>query len=79
MSITQVPSITRISNPSLACFVAHPFGLTLGPVSDQPLHSTIVREVLETATHDHPAGTIVPLDHRWPDDLRSRQLRKDVH
>lgn len=79
MSITQVPSITRISKPSLACFVAHPFGLTLGQVGDQALHRTIVRQVLETVTQDHPAGTIVPLDHRWPDDLRARQLRKDAH
>lgn len=79
MSITQVPSITRISKPSLACFVAHPFGLTLGAAGDQAVHRTIVREVLETATQDHPPGRIVPLDHRWPDDLRARQLRKKAH
>lgn len=77
VSITQVPSITRISKPSLACFVAHPFGLTLGGVGDSSLHEAIVREVLTAATEPHPAGTIVPLDHRWPDDLRARQLGKD--
>jgi hypothetical protein len=79
VSITQVPSITHISKPSLACFVAHPFGLTLGPVGDHALHEAIVRQVLETATEPHPPGAIVPLDHRWPDDLRARQLRKDAH
>jgi hypothetical protein len=79
VSVTQVPSITRISKPSLACFVAHPFGLTLGQVGDQRLHESILREVLEAATGTHPAGSIVPLDHRWPDDLRTRQLRKKAH
>ncbi len=79
MSITQVPSITRISKPSLSCFVAHPFGLTLGPDGDQSMHEAILREVLEAATGTHPAGTIVPLDHRWPDDLRTRQLHKKAH
>jgi len=79
VSITQVPSITRISKPSLSCFVAHPFGLTLGPVGDQSMHEAILREVLEAATGTQPAGTIVPLDHRWPDDLRTRQLRKKAH
>lgn len=79
MSITQIPSITRISKPSLACFVAHPFGLTLGSVGDESLHETILREVLLEATEPHEPGTIVPLDHRWPDDLRARQLRKEGH
>jgi hypothetical protein len=68
-----------MSKPSLACFVAHPFGLTLGAVGDRSVHDSIVREVLETATVPHPAGSIVPLDHRWPDDLRARQLRKQAH
>jgi hypothetical protein len=30
----------------------------------------------QSATGSHPAGSTVPLDHRWPDDLRTRQLRK---
>jgi hypothetical protein len=79
VSITQIPSITRISKPSLACFVAHPFGLTLGGVGDRSLHETILREVLVTATKPHTPGSIVPLDHQWPDDTRARQLRKDAH
>lgn len=27
----------------------------------------------------HLAGSIVPLDQHWPDDLRARQLRKEAH
>lgn len=79
MSITQVPSITRISKPSLSCFVAHPFGLTLGAVGDHDLHETIIRETLQAAAEPHPPGSILPLDHRWPDDMRARQLRKQAH
>jgi hypothetical protein len=59
--------------------VAHPFGLTLGDVGDQSLHETILRQVLQTSTEPHPAGSIVPLGHQWPDDLRARQLRKEGH
>lgn len=64
--------------PSLACFVAHPFGLTLGGVGDAPTHERVVHRVLIEAEKDHPAGTIVPLPFRWPDDLRARQLRKEA-
>lgn len=56
-----------------------PASLTLGPVGDESMHEAILREVLEAATGTQPAGTIVPLDHRWPDDLRTRQLRKKAH
>jgi hypothetical protein len=79
VSITQVPSITRIVRPSLAAFVAHPFGLTLGAMGDDATHDAVLQAVLDEATKDHPAGTIVPLPFRWPDDLRRRQLRKDGH
>ncbi|MBW3591508.1 MAG: hypothetical protein KY393_06645 [Actinobacteria bacterium] len=78
VSITQAPSITRLSKPSLSCFVAHPFGLTLGAVGDDATHAAVLRDVLEQAPRDHPPGTIVPLRYRWPDDLRTRQLRKDA-
>lgn len=71
VSITQVPAITRIVQPSLAAFVAHPFGLTLG-ADDVDTHDAVLSE----ATRVHPAGTIVPLPFRWPDDLRRRQLSK---
>lgn len=79
MSITQVPSITRIVKPSLACFVANPFGLTLGDVGDRAAHSAIVTDVLREATRPHPAGTIVQTKHRLPGDLRANQLHKDAH
>lgn len=76
ISITQVPEITRLVNPSLACFVAHPFGLTLGAIGDDATHDAVLRAVLAEAGAPHPAGTIVTTPFRWPDDLRSRQLRK---
>jgi hypothetical protein len=77
VSITQVPAITRIVQPSLAAFVAHPFGLTLGAVDDVETHDAVLRAVLAEAARPHPAGTIVLLPFRWPDDLRGRQLRKE--
>lgn len=79
VSITQVPDITRIVRPSLACFVAHPFGLTLGDVGDDVTHDAVLRAVLQEAAAPHPAGTIVPLPFQWPDDLRRRQLGKKSH
>ena len=79
VSITQVPEITEFSKPSLACFVAMPFGLTMGDVGDQATHRAIARAVLEEAYRDHAAGSIVPLPFRWEgDDLRERQLRKEA-
>lgn len=79
VSITQVPAITRQVRPSLACFVAHPFGLTLGPVGDRETHLRVLRAVLSEAERDHEAGTIVPLPFAWPGDLRARQLAKQAH
>jgi len=79
VSITQVPGITRLIKPSLACFVAHPFGLTLGAVGDAATHRAVVEAVLAEAYRPHPPGTIVPMPFRWPDDLRQRQLGKEVH
>jgi hypothetical protein len=79
VSITQAPSITRHARPSLAVFVGHPFGLTLGAVGDQATHQAVVRTVLAEAERDHPAGTIVATGFGWPDDLRAWQLRKQAH
>jgi hypothetical protein len=79
ISITQVPAITELVRPSLACFVAHPFGLTLGAPGDDTTHLAVLRAVLREAEAGHPAGTVVPLPFRWPDDLRARQLRKEAH
>ncbi|MGH8994858.1 MAG: hypothetical protein ACRDYB_02275 [Acidimicrobiales bacterium] len=78
VSITQVPAITEMVRPSLACFVAHPFGLTLGSPGDAATHRLVARDVLKEAEADHPPGTVVPLPFRWPDDLRARQLRKEA-
>jgi hypothetical protein len=49
VSITQAPSITRHARPSLAVFVAHPFGLTLGAVGDDATHLAVARTVLAEA------------------------------
>lgn len=64
--------------PSLSCFVAHPFGLTLGPVGDTRTHRDVLRAVLAEAERDHQPGAIVPMRFRWPNDLRARQLRKEA-
>lgn len=79
MSITQVPEITRLVRPSLACFVAHPFGLTLGAVGDKRAQRRVLERCLREAAGSHPAGAIVDLGFAWPDDLRTRQLRKEAH
>jgi hypothetical protein len=79
VSITLAPDITDKLRPSLSCFVAMPFGLTLGAVGDAATHLAIARATLEEAYRDHPAGSIVPLPYRWErDDLRARQLRKQA-
>lgn len=67
-----------MTKPSLACFVAHPFGLTLGAVGDAATHDRVLRTVLAEAEKDHPAGTIAATPFRWNDDLRARQLRKEA-
>ncbi|MDP9441532.1 MAG: hypothetical protein M3P34_04990 [Actinomycetota bacterium] len=74
-----MPEITRLVQPSLACFVAHPFGLTLGAVGDDAMQDAVLRAVLHEATRPHRPGTIVPLPFQWPDDLRRRQLQKKRH
>lgn len=79
VSITLAPAVTRHSAPSLTCFVAHPFGLTMGAPGDAPTHEALLRAVLVEAERDHPAGTTVTMPFRWPDDLRARQLRKEAH
>jgi hypothetical protein len=79
VSITQVPAITRLVRPSLSCFVANPFGLTLGAVGDARTHDRLLRAVLAEAERPHPAGTIQPLPFRLAGDLRARQLRKLAH
>ena len=79
VSITQVPAITRLVRPSLACFVANPFGLTMGAVGDSRTHERLLRAVLSEVGRSHPTGAIVPLPFRLAGDLRARQLRKLAH
>jgi hypothetical protein len=78
VSITLAPSVARYPAPSLTCFVAHPFGLTLGAPGDGATHEAVLHAVLSEAARSHPAGTVVTLPFRWPDDLRARQLRKEA-
>ena len=70
--------MTRHARPSLAVFVAHPFGLTLGAPTQDATHQAVLRTVLTQAEREHPAGTIVSTRFRWPDQLRARQLRKQA-
>lgn len=74
-----MPEITALIKPSLAGFVGHPFGLTLGATGDKATQREVIQRCLREATRNHPAGTIVDLGFRWPDDLRDRQLRKEAH
>ncbi len=79
VSLSLVREITELSRPSLACFVEHPFGLTLGAVGDKATQRAVVDACLREALRPHAAGTIVDLGFRWDtDDLRARQLRKEA-
>lgn len=79
VSLTLVPEITGLARPSLACFVGHPFGLTLGDLDDKATQRAVLEACLREATSPHPPGTIVDLGFRWTkDDLRERQLRKEA-
>ena len=79
VSITQVPEITAMVKPSLACFVRMPFGLTMGACGDSAMHDAIAAAVLHEAEQVHAPGAIVQLPFTWDqDDLRERQLRKDA-
>ena len=79
VSLTQVPEITAMVKPSLACFVRMPFGLTMGACGDSAMHDAIAAAALHEAEQTHAAGSIVPLPFAWDqDDLRQRQLRKEA-
>lgn len=78
VSMTMVPEITRLSQPSLTCVVAHPFGLPLGAAGDEATHRAVLDALLRAATEPHPPGTILDLGFEWTrDDMRDRQLRKE--
>jgi hypothetical protein len=75
VSATLCEGITRQVKPSLACFVRRPFGLTLGPPGDDAAHREILDMMLAASEGDYPAGTILDLGFRFPDDdLRARQI-----
>ena len=79
VSISLVKEITQLVKPSLACFVEHPFGLTLGEPGDKATQRAILRRCLEEVQREHAAGTIVDLGFRWErDQLREQQLAKDT-
>ncbi|MFQ5669317.1 MAG: hypothetical protein ACE5HD_02215 [Acidobacteriota bacterium] len=71
--------MTRLTRPSKALFIQHPFGLTLGGVGDRRTHLAILNDCLRYASRTIPAGSIIDLPYLWPDDLRERQLRKQAH
>lgn len=80
VSLTQVREITELVQPSLACLVEHPFGLTLGAIGDGTTHLAVLRACLAEAAEPHAPGTVIDLGFRWEhDDLRERQLRKQAH
>ena len=76
VSLTLSPDITDLSQPSLACFVEHPFGFTMGDVDDKETQRAVLEGALRAATEPHPDGTILDLGFKWAkNDLRERQLR----
>jgi len=78
VSITQVPEITELARPSLACLVPHPFWLTLGAVGERDQQRRVLVDVLEAAYRAVPAGSVVDLGYRWDrDDEYERQLRNE--
>lgn len=79
MSITQVVEITALMKPSRAIFVAHPFGLTFGPVGAAATQRAVVDAWLSAAVKMDAPG-IRDAGFTWTeDDLRARQLRKRAH
>lgn len=79
VSLSLVKEMTSLVKPSKALFIEHPFGLTLGGIGEKETHRAVLRDCLRYAAETLPAGAIVDLPYRWPDDLRERQLRKEAH
>jgi len=79
LSLTQVVEIAAIGKPSRALFVAHPFGLTFGPLGAPATQRAVVDALLAAAV-DMQAPGIRDAGFTWTqDDLRARQLRKQRH
>jgi len=79
LSATQVAEITAIIKPSRALYVAHPFGLTFGPIGVAATQRAVVDAMLAAAVGMDAPG-IRDGGFTWTaDDLRARQLRKQRH
>lgn len=77
VSLTVLKEYTLMVKPSLAAFVPHPFGYTLGDINDHRTQTAILKQTLNLVTGDFPDGTVVDLPFAWTaDDLRDRQLEK---
>ncbi len=80
VSLSLVKEMTMLVKPSKALFIQHPFGLTLGDVSDAGTHKAVMQDCLRYAGENLPPGAIADLPYIWnKDDLRERQLRKEAH
>ncbi len=66
-SITSAWSITAAANPPRAVFTDFPLGNTAGPPHDRDTQLAITRSALSAAFSITQPGTIIPLDHEWPE------------
>lgn len=75
-TITSAWSITAAANPPRAVFTDFPLGNTAGPPHDQDTQLAIARSALSAAFSITQPGTIIPLDHEWPEAWKdeARQL-----
>lgn len=77
VSLTTLREYTEFVKPSLAAYVEHPFGFTLGDVKDEKTQMDILKTVLNLTTENHEPGAIIDLPYRWTrDNLREMQLQK---
>ena len=69
-SLTSAWTITAAVNPPRAVYTDFPLGHTAGPPDAPDVQLDIARSALGLLdTADEP-GTIVPLDHAWPEPWR---------
>ena len=78
-TITSAWSITAAANPPRAVFTDFPLGNTAGPPHDHETQLAIARSALSSAFSITQPGTILPLDHEWPEPWKdeARQLIDD--
>jgi D-proline reductase (dithiol) PrdB len=85
-SISSAWSITAAANPPRAVFTDFPLGNTAGPPREPNTQLAIARSALSAAFSITQPGTIIPLDHEWPeawkdearDLIDNRSPRNDV-